>query len=206
MTTEPSRGPRARGGARPGAGRPRVAGFDDAILAATADLLQRKTYAEFTVEAVAARAGVAVGTVYRRWPSKASLAAAAYLDVLGQDEPVDTGSLRGDLTEVAHDVLRLFTGVHGRMLLTLLTAAGGDQQLMQAIRRSTRTRRKTLRAALQRAIARGEIAEWTDIDLAMDLFVGPLWTRLLVTGERITPPMVAGVVELTVRALGAAPA
>lgn len=201
MTADESVPTRGRGGRRPGAGRPRVHAFDGAILTATVELLQEKGYSELTVEAVAASAGVAAGTVYRRWPTKSALAAAAYLDVLGPEQPVDTGSLRGDLFQIAEDALRFFTGIHGRVLRALLTAAGGDEQLMRAIRQSTRTRRRTLRAVMHRAVDRGEIPSDVDVDLAIDLFVGPLWTRLLVTGQRISRPLLAGLIELTVKAL-----
>lgn len=189
------------GGARLGAGRPRSPQFDDSILRAAAELLQARPYAAVTVEAIAARAGVSPGSVYRRWPTKAALAAATYLDVLGPMDPVDTGSLWTDFSQLAEDSYRFYTGKHGRLLLSLLTAAGGDEQLLSAIRRSTLHRRTTLRRILERAVERGEVAPSTDLDLAMDLFVGPLWTRLLVTGRRITRPMVRELVELTVKAL-----
>ena len=60
-----------------GRGRPRRAGADDEILAVARTLLAEHGYGDLTVDAIAERAGVAKTTVYRRWPSKGALIAAA---------------------------------------------------------------------------------------------------------------------------------
>ena len=66
------------------AGRPRRHGVEETVLAAAVALAGDEGYAGATVDAVAARAGVAKTTVYRRWPSKEALAVdalAAALDL-----------------------------------------------------------------------------------------------------------------------------
>jgi AcrR family transcriptional regulator len=60
-----------------GRGRPRREGADDKILDATRDVLREVGYAALTVDAIAERAGVAKTTIYRRWPTKGALVAAA---------------------------------------------------------------------------------------------------------------------------------
>jgi Bacterial regulatory proteins, tetR family len=60
-----------------GRGRPRRAGADDEILAVTLAMLKEGGYGALTVDAVAERSGVAKTTLYRRWPSKSALVAAA---------------------------------------------------------------------------------------------------------------------------------
>jgi len=60
-----------------GRGRPRREGADEEILAVAREMLAEHGYRELTVDEVAERAGVAKTTVYRRWPSKGSLVAAA---------------------------------------------------------------------------------------------------------------------------------
>ena len=70
------------------------------VLRATIDELARSGYAALRVDDVAARAGVNKTTVYRRWPTKTDLVAAAIRASAGQHEPVpDTGSARRDLVE-----------------------------------------------------------------------------------------------------------
>ena len=58
-------------------GRPRREGADEEILRATRDLLDEDGYAAFNVDVVAERTGIAKTTIYRRWPTKGALAAAA---------------------------------------------------------------------------------------------------------------------------------
>ncbi|WP_445169311.1 TetR/AcrR family transcriptional regulator [Mycolicibacterium sp. Dal123E01] len=81
-------------------GRPRDATLHVAILAAVRELLLVSSYAELSMDAVAARAQVGKKTLYRRWASKAPLVAEAVLDAYGRGgsfEVPDTGSLRADL-------------------------------------------------------------------------------------------------------------
>src|ERR1700676_1614903 len=54
---------------------------------------------ELTVPAVAARAGVTPSTIYRRWGTLSQLLSDVALEKLRPETaPVDTGSLKGDLT------------------------------------------------------------------------------------------------------------
>jgi AcrR family transcriptional regulator len=61
-------------------GRPRRAGADEEILQATRDLLEEEGYANFNVDLVAERTGIAKTTIYRRWPTRGALVAAAIDD------------------------------------------------------------------------------------------------------------------------------
>jgi len=90
-------------------GRPRDASRGAAILAATSQLLVEVGYDSLSIEAVAARAGVGKTTVYRRYPGKAALVAAA-VDRRGPWTPPDitVGPLRDALLAVvrwmAHEI------------------------------------------------------------------------------------------------------
>ena len=79
-------------------------------LAAASRILRRDGFARLTMERVAAESGVAKTTVYRRWPTKAALCMDLYLDVAGRElHDPDTGSIAGDLREIANTVIRLQT-------------------------------------------------------------------------------------------------
>ena len=55
-------------------GRPRSVRADEAIVAATLDLLAEGMSVDvLSIEAIAARAGVGKATIYRRWPNKEAL-------------------------------------------------------------------------------------------------------------------------------------
>lgn len=72
------------------AGRPRRHGVEETVLAAAVALAGDEGYAGATVDAVAARAGVAKTTVYRRWPSKEALAVDALAAALDLHLPIRT--------------------------------------------------------------------------------------------------------------------
>ncbi|RNI21715.1 TetR/AcrR family transcriptional regulator [Flexivirga caeni] len=79
--------------------RRRGAVLENALLDAAFEEVMAKGYDAFTIEAVAERAETSRAVVYRRWPSKPELVAAAILH-RGRQQPVrtpDTGSLRSDL-------------------------------------------------------------------------------------------------------------
>src|SRR3954470_21262148 len=58
-----------------GRGRPRRAEADAEILDAALAMLRAGGYRELSLDQVARRAGTAKSSIYRRWPSKAALAA-----------------------------------------------------------------------------------------------------------------------------------
>lgn len=58
-----------------GRGRPRRAEADEQILDAALAMLREGGYRQLSLDEVARRAGTAKSSIYRRWPSKAALAA-----------------------------------------------------------------------------------------------------------------------------------
>ena len=85
-----------------GPGRPRSVDRDEAIVAAAIDELIANGYSGLSIEAVAARAGVAKTTIYRRWAGKDELVLAARPDIYRRfrDQVV------GPRQQVTFDVLR----------------------------------------------------------------------------------------------------
>jgi AcrR family transcriptional regulator len=87
-------------------GRPRRAGADEEILAVALELLREKGYRDLNVDEVAERAGVAKTTVYRRWPTKGALVAAAIAPLI----PNTSNDLKTVLREAAA-LFHLIAGV-----------------------------------------------------------------------------------------------
>src|SRR3954470_6016667 len=75
------------------------------LLAVTLELLQEHGYDRLTVDAVATTARASKATLYRRWPTKAELVLAAFVEGTRQVAiPPDTGTLRGDLLRLGESV------------------------------------------------------------------------------------------------------
>lgn len=135
-----------------------------------------------SIEQVAARAGVAKTTIYRRWPSRGALALDAFMAEFAQHlAPPHTGSVREDLVSALRTWSRAVTQTRaGRMLAGLLAEAQRDDKLAVAWReRVFEPLRRQHRAIIKEAVARGELPEGTDADLVLDLLFGAAYHRLL---------------------------
>jgi Tetracyclin repressor-like, C-terminal domain len=111
----------------------------------------------------------------------------AVVRVLSPDPFPDRGDLRADLAGGLHDMVRLFTTTAaGRVLPGLVADLHDDPALLAAFaERFFVPRRRSARAALQRGIDRGELARDADLELAVDLLVGPVYYRLLARGAAV---------------------
>jgi AcrR family transcriptional regulator len=150
---------------------------------AVLDVFAAGGYDGLTIEAVAERAGVARSTVYRRYPAKDELLAGA-LEHLASVEPLDpdTGSVEGDLLEIARGLRRLLRGRIGRTVPAALTAAARQPVVARDHRRLVALRRQPALAAVRRGVERGELDVDTDPDLLVDLVSGPVFYRHFLSG------------------------
>ncbi len=169
-------------------------------------MLAESGYAGFRLEALAGRAGAAKTTILRRWPSKAAVAAAAVerLALQTVDLP-ESGTLRGDLHALLTSAVRVFTRGEGRFVPRLIRESGHHPEIADLLQTVIHTRRLAYRRVLGRAIARHELDPDVDQDLLIDLLIGPIWTRLLITHDPITPTLVEEIVDALARAFPAPP-
>src|SRR3984885_12394798 len=162
-------------------GRPRSEAARVSILRSTLRLLARKGFSEFTIEAVAAHAGVGKATVYRWWPNKAALIADAFASSTTRNLHFpDTGSLRTDMSQQMQQLVKVFRGPRGRIVSAMLGGGQSDKDLITAFReRFLKPRRREAYATLQRGIRRGELSRNVDMDLILDSLYGPIYMRFL---------------------------
>jgi AcrR family transcriptional regulator len=181
-------------GAPPGGhrrpGRPRDARNDQAILAATLQILREHGYRGLTIDGVAATARVGRPTIYRRWPSKPALVVAALVDSSRLAVPVlDTGSLRRDLVAVQRHQVELMNSPDNRRVTAgLIADLATDPELAETyVSQYLAPRRATVWQVLQRGVDRGELDADVDFAFIYDLLVGPLFMRAVVWGEQLAP-------------------
>jgi AcrR family transcriptional regulator len=180
-------------------GRPRELRCDEAILRATLDILGEGGIAGLSIDGVAARAGVGKATIYRRWSSKEALV----LEALSSDtEPIavpDTGNLRHDL-EVYFDHLieKLAANDGSDVLPHLIEAACYDAEVRVSLDAYITLRQKPLLAILRRASQRGELAQDIDHKVLVEVLVGPLTYRRLLSGGRIDRAFVRKLLDIVV--------
>lgn len=177
-----------------------------AVLHAADDLLVEKGFAGVTVEGVAAAAGVAKQTIYRWWGSKTDILLDTFLedaanDLVPQQQETLAEDLRAHLRRLAH----FLTGNDaGAVFKALIGHAQHDAAFAEKLRTHyLDEQRHRDRAPLDRAIARGALPADLDVPAAVDLLVGPVYHRILMTGDPVDDAFVDLLVDRFVAAYGA---
>ncbi len=130
-----------------------------AILTATLELVAERGYTALGVDAVAERAGAARSVLYRRWPDKPHLVAAALEHARVGLVPDDgSGDLRTDLRTVLRNVADLLAGPLGAACAALHAERSAKPEVREAAARAgLDTRRLAIAQVLERAVAAGEL-------------------------------------------------
>jgi AcrR family transcriptional regulator len=160
------------------------------ILEATRELLAEEGGVRaLTVEAVAARSGVAKTTIYRRWRDKWELALdAVMIDMVPRlANPVDVGDTRKELLTFTDSVVRLLAArPYGPAMEALVSEIASRPELASVYReRAVEPRRATLAPVIERGIARGDLRPDTDVQVVHEFLVGPIFYRLLFSGGKL---------------------
>jgi AcrR family transcriptional regulator len=172
----------------------------EAILAATRELLAERGVHGLTVEGVAARAGVAKTTIYRRYRSKHELALAVLVDMVQQVVAVpELGNTRAELVAFVDGAVKVLgTTLMGRVMQGLVSDLATDDVLATAFRRQVvGARLAEVKRLVDRGVERGDLRPGPDYQLAHELLFGPIYYRLLLSGA----PLDAGLAERIVDAV-----
>ena len=180
-------------------GRPRGEETRLAILKAAYEMLEERGMPSFTIEGVAARAGSAKTTIYRWWPSRESLAVAAFLAAaLPRITFPDTGSAAADIKTQMHKVAKAYRGKTGRVVRDLIAAGNSDAAAAAAfVQGYVMERRSAVREVLLRGIESGEFADDLDVESVIDALYGPLFYRLLVGHGPIDEAFIDSIADIT---------
>lgn len=178
-------------------GRPRDASRNTAIADATLRLVAELGYDRVSMDAVAAAAHVSKATIYRRWPSKAALVAAAIRCRHQHDQDlVDTGDLRGDLLAGLRRMRGDLQDQDLDLMSGLLTAMRHDPELADELRRQVvDSKRAAARRWTDRCVQRGLLPADADLGLFHELAPAAVFFRLLLTGEPVDEAFLTQLVD-----------
>jgi AcrR family transcriptional regulator len=182
--------------------RPRSVRSEAAILDATIALLGEVGFSGLTMDGIAARAAVGKATIYRRWASKAEVAVEAFRTFVPPLDDPDTGSFTDDVRGVLFQMVDgLSSTPLASVLPSLVEAAEHDPELERLFKDFGNSRRAVLRGIFARAFQRGELREDTDPELAIDVLVGPIFTRRLITRAPLTRKHATAILDLVLPVL-----
>lgn len=171
-------------------GRPRSPAADAAIFRAALEILPEQGFRAFSMEAVATRAGVSKATLYRRFPAKRELIAAA-LRTIRSDRPApDTGSFRGDLRALVRREVERTKRLprFGRLAASLLADVADEPDMLALVEKTVMAiDYAMLGEIVRRGIKRGELRPDLDVGLGVELLHAALVFRFLTSGAQRDP-------------------
>jgi AcrR family transcriptional regulator len=169
-------------------GRPRES-LDAVVFAATLRTVHELGYAHATVDRIAAAAGVAKTTIYRRWPSKGALIADCIVDAFGPAPLEGTSKSEIIASTIRWGAAKLGEPGVGAAFAGVFSDAVTDPALREVL--STRLQ-DPYRIALQDALGEPE----NRVLFLIDVVVGILLHRMGMTGEPMVDSDVDALVEM----------
>lgn len=166
------------------------------LLAVTLRLLQEHGYDGLTLDAVAASARASKATVYRRWPTKAELVLAAFIEGLRQVAVApETGTLRDDLLHLGW-VCCEQARAHAGTIRAVLVEVSRNDALNEVMQRQFLDQRKALiDHILGQAVERGEIDAAAITEDLWDVLPGYLIFRSILSSRAPTRHTVQALVD-----------
>jgi AcrR family transcriptional regulator len=179
-------------------GRPRSHRADRAILDSAVDLLCRDGLDGFSIEAVAAGAGVSRPTVYRRYSDRDALLHHAVSDAFeaAMQEPELGDDPRDRVLQLLMNTVRMLTDTPiGPLFRAMIPHLPAYPALGRLANELGQRRRRRLRVAMAAARAAGAIDDRRDLDTLLDGILGAIYFRYLITGRALDAHYVKRLVE-----------
>jgi AcrR family transcriptional regulator len=159
-----------------------------AIMDAVYELLQEKPARDLTMEAVAKRANVGKPTLYKWWPSKATLIMAMFHERL--DQPLEipvTATAEEAIRTKMRRLIKLVNGLFGKVVAELIAEGQSDAEILRELyERHVSLRRASAIADIERGKATGEFSADTDAELLVEAMFAPVYYRLLLRFAPLT--------------------
>jgi len=171
-------------------GRPpsEMAASHAVIMDAVYALLQEKSVRDLTMEAVAKRAGVGKPTLYKWWPTKATLVLAMLCERMAPKlEKPTVLTAEESLRFRARSLIKAFNGPFGRIVAGLIAEGQSEPAVLQEFfDRWISPRRNATITDLQRGKDAGELRSETEPALLNDAIFGAIYYRMLLRSGPLT--------------------
>ena len=186
-------------------GRPRDEAVDAAVLAAAVDELIARGFAALSIEGVAARAGVAKTTIYRRWSNAADLALEAMRTFEQDLRETPEGTVRDQLVWLVDAMRRKWNDPRYRAIMRRVTGDGiaNPEAYRQARGKLISPHLEALHVVLRRGVDEGLIRPDLDLGWIRQMMTAPIMTATLTFKERVSKAQIETTIDVVLR--GAAP-
>nr|WP_256978850.1 MULTISPECIES: TetR/AcrR family transcriptional regulator [unclassified Rhodococcus (in: high G+C Gram-positive bacteria)] len=154
----------------------------DAVL----EVYWERGWSGFTLDAVARKATVGRAALYRRWASKGDLLVDALEARSPLAEPIDLGTFRADLVELAVQLLVGYRSTAGLVSLRVALDARVHPDLLGHMMDTlNRSRLVAARSIVHRAQERGEAPKSTDTTRILDLVTGAVLSHVIFSHRQV---------------------
>ncbi len=170
---------------------PRIQRTRLVVRQAALDELGDVGYGSFTIESVAARAGVGKSTIYRHWRDKLALIADAFEASHETMVPeTQTGTARERVDRLVRHVAEVAVdSTFSRCIPALIEGAARDPRLREFHHRYSAERRRSLISVIQEGISGREFAADIDAELAATTLLGAIFYGCLMAAEPFDPEL-----------------
>jgi len=166
---------------------PRVVRSKQAVIHAARELLLELGFAGVTIEAVAARSGVAKTTIYRHWADRNVLIMDVFPRVDCDENAPATEDLRADIIAKLRGLTEgLVSEEWGEVMPALIEAAEREPEFRALSKAYINTKRRPTRKRLELAVRRGELPADTNIEVLMAGLAGPLFYRRYISRQSLS--------------------
>jgi len=175
------------------------------VLNAAGDLIDRVSYRDVTIDAVARASGVSKSTLYRHWPSRQVLVLEAFTYKTNlQTHVEDTGDVARDLYAYLVALTRcLDDGATASTVANLLGEAISSEDFALLYRQTLlRDRRQGFLEILERGRRDGQIRADADLITVTDALYGAIHHRLVSTRETVDPIFLGNLTRLVIQGCG----
>jgi AcrR family transcriptional regulator len=184
---------------RPGG---RAARVKHAVHQAVLDVVAEHGVDKVGIPEISKRAGVRDSSIYRRWGTRENLILDVLLAASERTLPVpDTGTLHGDLTAFAVELIEYLDTPLGEGLLRALPFVTDSDDVSEARKTFWETRYRAATTMISRAVQRGELPPDTDARFAIELLIAPIHFRNLLTREPIDTRLANQLATHVIRAM-----
>ena len=184
-------------------GRPpsEMAASHAAIMDAVYALLREKSVRDLTMEEVARRARVGKPTLYKWWPTKATLVLAMLCERMAPNLEKPTGLTAAEsLRFRVRRLIDAFNGPFGKVVAGLIAEGQSEPAVLQEFfDRWVSPRQNATIADLQRGKDAGELRSETEPELVNDAIFGAIYYRFLLRSGPLTRRFGDEVVEQVLR-------
>jgi AcrR family transcriptional regulator len=178
-----------------------MAASHDVIMDVVYALLQEKPVRDLTMESVAKQAKVGKPTLYKWWPTKATLVLAMLCERMAPKLEKRTAlSAEESLRFRVRSLIDAFNGPFGKIVAGLIAEGQSEPSVLKEFfDRWVSPRRDATIADLQRGKDAGELGSDTGPDLLNDAIFGALYYRMLLRSGPLTRRFGEELVEQVIR-------